>query len=102
MNIKKTQATVERHSDKIESIFVESQKRFQEFEQVTDKQKEVEKQLNPVISQTDQNKVKIATLSSKKDVENLITKLNNFEKHVGNIIDLLTIPNFMGKKKEHI
>ena len=90
MNIKKTQAIVERHSDKIESIFMESQKRFQEFEQVTDKQKEVEKQLNPVISQADQNKVKIATLSSKKDVENLITKLNNFEKHVGNIIDLLT------------
>ncbi len=90
MNIKKTQAIVERHSDKIESIFMESQKRFQEFESVTDKQKEIEKQINPVISQTDQNKVKIATLSSKKDVENLISKLNNFEKHVGNIIDLLT------------
>ena len=38
----------------------------------------------------DQNKVKIQTLAPKKDVENLIAKLNEFEKHVGNIIDLLT------------
>jgi hypothetical protein len=90
MNIKKVQATVERHSDKIESIFIESQKRFQEFETLTDKMKEIQKQLTPVIQQADQNKVKLQTLAPKKDVENLINKLNDFEKHVGNVIDLLT------------
>lgn len=90
MNIKKVEATVERHSDKIEGIFVESQKRFQEFEKLTDKIKEVEKQLKTVSQQSDQNKVKIPTLATKKEVENIINKLNDFEKHVGNVIDLLT------------
>jgi len=90
MEIKKTEATVQRHSDKIESIFIESQKRFQEFESLTDKLKEIQKQLGPVVQQVDQNKVKLATLASKKDVENIITKFNQFERHVGNIIDLLT------------
>ena len=90
MNIKKVEAIVERHSDKIEGIFIESQKKFQEFETLTDKIKEIQKQISPVLQQVDQNKVKITTLAPKKDVETLIKKLNDFEKHVGNIIDLLT------------
>jgi len=90
MNIKKVEATVERHSDKIEGIFIESQKKFQEFEVLTDKIKELQKQISPVLQQVDQNKVKLTTLAPKKDVETLIKKLNDFEKHVSNIIDLLT------------
>jgi chromosome segregation ATPase len=90
MNIKKVEATVERHSDKIEGIFIESQKKFQEFETLTEKLKEMQKQLGPVITQVDQMKVKMTTTAAKKDVENLITRLNDFEKHVGNIIDLIT------------
>jgi hypothetical protein len=90
MNIKKVEATVERHSDKIESIFIESQKRFQEFETIGDRLKDLQKQLSPLVQQVEQNKVKLATMAQKKDVESLITKFNEFEKHVGNIIDLLT------------
>ncbi|MFH2020566.1 MAG: hypothetical protein ABIJ34_04080 [archaeon] len=90
MNIKKTQAIVERHSDKIEGIFIESQKKFQEFESVTDRVKDLQKQIEPITAQMDQLKVKITTVAAKKDVENLIARLNDFEKHVGNIIDLLT------------
>lgn len=90
MGIKKIEATVERHSDKIEGIFVESQKRFQEFESLSDKIKEMQKQLSSLVEQSDQNKVKVATLASKKEVEDLVNKFNDFEKHVGNIIDLLT------------
>lgn len=90
MNIKKVEATVERHSDKIEGIFIESQKRFQEFESLTDKLKEIQRQLSSLVEQSDQHKVKVTTLASKKEVEDLVAKFNDFEKHVGNIIDLLT------------
>lgn len=90
MEVRKEEATVKRHADKIEGIFIETQKKFQEFETLTDKLKELQKQVGPVVQQVDQNKVKIQTLAPKKDVENLIAKLNDFEKHVGNIIDLLT------------
>ncbi len=90
MNIKKVEATVERHSDKIEGIFIESQKRFQEFDSLNDKLKEIQRQISNLTEQTDQNKVKLATTASKKEVEDLINKFNDFEKHVGNIIDLLT------------
>ena len=90
MDIKKVEANVHRHSDKIEGIFIESQKKFQEFETLTDKLKELQKQISPVIGQVDQNKVKLNTLAPKKEVEKMIIKLNDFEKHVSNIIDLLT------------
>lgn len=90
MNIKKVEAVVERHSDKIEGIFIESQKKFQEFETLTDKLKEVQKQIEPLVSSVDQHKVKLTTLAEKKEIEKLISRLNDFEKHVGNIIDLIT------------
>ncbi|MCM2325649.1 MAG: hypothetical protein NDI94_04245 [Candidatus Woesearchaeota archaeon] len=90
MNIKKVEANVERHSDKIEGIFIESQKKFQEFESLTDRMKELQKQIEPIMSSTEQLKVKVTTLSEKKEVEKLISRLNDFEKHVGNIIDLIT------------
>jgi chromosome segregation ATPase len=90
MNIKKVEATVERHSDKIEGIFIESQKRFQDFESLTERLKDIQKQISSITEQTDQHKVKLVTTASKKEVEDLISKVNDFEKHVGNIIDLLT------------
>jgi len=107
MEIRKEEATVKRHADKIEGIFIETQKKFQEFEAVTDKLKELQKQVSPVVAQVDQNKVKIQTLAPKKDVENLISKLNDFEKHVGNIIDLLTkrsneLPKEIDKRFERL
>jgi len=90
MEIKKVQATVERHSDKIEGIFIESQKRFKEFESLGDSIKEVQKQLSSVQEATDSLKVKVQTFASKKDAENLTKKVDDFEKHVGNVVDLLT------------
>jgi predicted nucleic acid-binding Zn-ribbon protein len=90
LNVKKVEATVERHADKIESIFIESQKRFQDFEKIDTRLSEMEKLLKGVTQQADQNKTKIQTLAQKKDMENLISKFNNFEKHMSNIIDLIT------------
>ncbi|MBN2422308.1 hypothetical protein JXB41_03710 [Candidatus Woesearchaeota archaeon] len=90
MDVKKMGATVERHSDKVEGIFIESQKKFQEFEKLSDKFVDIDKRLSTVTQQSDQTKVKIPTLAAKKEVENLISKFNDFEKHVGNVIDLLT------------
>lgn len=90
MDIKKIEATVERHSDKIEGIFIETQKKFQEFDSLNDKFKELQKQVSSLLENSDQVKVKLATTASKKEVEDLVNKFNDFEKHVGNIIDLLT------------
>ncbi|MEM2138589.1 MAG: hypothetical protein QXM96_00330 [Candidatus Woesearchaeota archaeon] len=90
MDIKKIEATVERHSDKIEGIFIETQKKFQEFDSLNDKFKELQRQVSSLLEISDQTKVKLATTATKKEVEDLINKFNDFEKHVGNIIDLLT------------
>ncbi|MBD3203942.1 hypothetical protein GF327_06590 [Candidatus Woesearchaeota archaeon] len=90
MEAKKVEATIERHSDKVEGIFIESQKRFQEFEEISDKIKDINKRLGTVTQQSDQNKVKLQNLASKKEVEKLIQKFNDFEKHVGHVVDLLS------------
>jgi DNA repair exonuclease SbcCD ATPase subunit len=90
MQIKKTEASVQRHADKVDQVYIESQKKFQEFEKIEDKIKEIQKQVGPATQAIDQLKVKVQTYAVKKDMENLITKLNTFEKHVGNVIDILT------------
>jgi chromosome segregation ATPase len=89
-NILKIKGTIDRHSDKIESIFVESQKRFGQFEEATEKINDLNKQLKQLSQDLDATRVKIPTLATRKEVEDLIAKFNDFEKHVGNVIDLLT------------
>ncbi|MBU0757313.1 MAG: hypothetical protein KKF44_04555 [Nanoarchaeota archaeon] len=89
MNIKKSEATIERHSDKVEGIFMESQKRFQDFESLSGKLTDMDKEVKKIMQQSDQNRAKASSLATKKEVENLISKFNDFEKHVGNVIDLV-------------
>ncbi|MFH0874615.1 MAG: hypothetical protein V1859_01670 [archaeon] len=90
MNIKKVEATLERHSDKVEGIFMESQKRFQDFERVVNKQADFDKQVKAIQEQSDQLKIKIPVFSTKKEMEDLQGKYNEFEKHTANVIDLVT------------
>lgn len=89
LEIKKIQAVVERHGDKIETIFVEMQKKFSDFIKFSDSVKDLDKSFKQISSEFDSIKVKISDFATKKEVENLISKFDDFEKYTGSIIKLM-------------
>ncbi len=89
IEIKKLQAIVERHADKVETIFSEMQKKFSDFIKTADMVKDLDKSFKSISSDFDSIKIKINDFSSKKEVENLIVKFDDFEKYVGNVVNLL-------------
>ena len=89
MDIKKVQAIVERHADKVETVFTEMQKKSSEFVKVGDTVKDLDKSFKQISSEFDSIKIKISDLAHKKEVENLISKFDDFENYAGNILKLI-------------
>ena len=89
MQIKKVQAIIERHADKVETIFSEMQKKTADFVRTAEVVKDLDKSFKQIISDFDSIKVKITDFGTKKEIENLVSKFDDFEKYVGNIVTLL-------------
>jgi len=89
LSIQKVKAITERHADKVDTIFSEMQKRFSGFEKFSDRISDIEKDFKRIVSDFDSMKVKVTGLALKKEVENLVTKMDDFEKHAGNVMTLL-------------
>src|SRR3989344_8594755 len=89
LEVKKVQATVERHADKVETMFSEMQKKFTDFIKFNDIVKDLDKSFKQISTDFDTIKIKLSDLSSKKEVENLITKFDDFEKYSSNVIKLI-------------
>lgn len=89
MGIRKVQTTVERHADKVDTIFSEVQKKTKDFVRFNDTVQDLDKSFKQVSSEFDSIKVKITDFATKKEVENLIAKFDDFEKYVGSIVTLL-------------
>ncbi len=89
MNVKKVEAVISRHADKIENIFVESQKMYHQFESFPDEINYLKNSFKNVTEGFDEMKVKYTTLSSKKEHENLVVKFDKFIKRVGNVMDTM-------------
>ncbi|MEK6943683.1 MAG: hypothetical protein AABX00_06480 [Nanoarchaeota archaeon] len=89
LEVKKIQATVERHADKVETMFSEMQKKFTDFIKFNDIVKDLDKSFKQISTDFDTIKIKLSDLASKKEVENLITKFDDFEKYSSNVIKLI-------------
>ena len=89
LEVKKIQATVERHADKVETMFSEMQKKFTDFIKFNDIIKDLDKGFKQISTDFDSIKIKMSDLASKKEVENLITKFDDFEKYSSNVLKLI-------------
>ncbi len=89
LEVKKVQSVVERHADKVETIFTEMNKKFADFVKFADTVKDLDKSFKQISSDFDSIKVKMADFATKKEMENLITKMDDFEKYTGSIIKLI-------------
>ena len=89
LDVKKMQAIVERHADKVETVFTEMQKKFSDFVKFNDTVKDLDKSFKQISSDFDSIKIRITDFANKKEVENLISKFDDFEKYTGSIIKLI-------------
>ena len=89
MEVKKVEASAKRHADKIDTIFIEVNKKFTEFDKFNDVVKDLDRSMKAIQSDFDRMKVGIENKEEKKEFVNLLHKFNDFERHTTNIIDLL-------------
>ena len=64
IEIKRVEATVARHADKVETIFSEVQKKFRDFDKFNDVVKDLDVAFKQLSSDTDALKVKVSELAS--------------------------------------
>jgi len=88
-NIKKMEAVIERHADKVEMIFMEVQKKFADFEKFDSNVKDVQSSMKKMEGEFDKIRVKLEQKEDKKEFVTLVDKFNDFEKHTTNLLKLL-------------
>lgn len=89
MNIKKTEAVVERYAGRVETIFAETKKELSDVRKFISTTSDLDQSFKKISSDFDSIQIKLEGLANKKEVENLINKFNDFEKHATSIINLM-------------
>ncbi|MBW2991483.1 hypothetical protein KY348_07325 [Candidatus Woesearchaeota archaeon] len=89
LEIKKVEATIERHADKAETIFLDLEKKFAEFEKYETMVDELDKTFHAIQGDFDKMKLQLSNKANRKEFGNLMDKFTEFERHTGNILKLL-------------
>ncbi|MFH0869531.1 MAG: hypothetical protein V1866_00560 [archaeon] len=89
LEIKKVEATIERHADKGETIFLDLEKKMANFDQFEKKISEVEDTFHGVQQDFDKMKLQVVNKAEKKEFLGLMDKFSEFEKHTGDVLRLL-------------
>ncbi|MFH1649725.1 MAG: hypothetical protein ABIA93_04205 [Candidatus Woesearchaeota archaeon] len=89
LEMKKMQGMIERHSDKVETIFLDVSKRFSEFDKFNDVVKDMQKTFDKISGDFDKFRVKLEEKADKKQFTKITDSFNDFEKHTGNVLKLL-------------
>ena len=86
---KKIDANISKHASKVETIYSEMWKQFNELQKISGVVSDLDKSIKQISSEVDSIKVKMTGFSSKKEFESLIVKFETFEKHVDSVISAL-------------
>ncbi|MBN1793024.1 hypothetical protein JW826_05060 [Candidatus Woesearchaeota archaeon] len=89
LEIKKVEATIERHADKGESIFLDMEKKFAEYEKFQKKVDDMDSVFHAIQNDFDKMKLGISNKSDRKEFITLINKFSEFEKHTSEVLKLL-------------
>ncbi|MGV8171696.1 MAG: hypothetical protein ACP5OA_03320 [Candidatus Woesearchaeota archaeon] len=89
IDIKKTEGLVGKHADKVETIFLEVEKKFYDFEKFNEAVKELERSFKKINSDFDKIRVNVDEKAEKKEFVKMFDKFTDFEKHTSNIMKLL-------------
>ena len=86
---KKIDANITKHSSKVETIYSDMWKKFSDFEKFSSITKDADKAVKQLAIELDSIKIKISSLSDKKETQDLISKFEMFEKYVDNLVSSL-------------
>src|SRR3989338_6126515 len=75
--IKRVEANIQRHADKVETVFIEVEKKFTEFEKFNDVVKDLDKQFKKLAGDFEKVRVKIEMKLERKDFLDLLDKFND-------------------------
>lgn len=86
LSMKKVTALVERHSDKVENIFIETQKTFKEFNEFASRLDSMKDELKELTSKIDKADIALNTFLKKKDFDSKFDKIERSDKHMKKIL----------------
>ncbi|HEY9705268.1 MAG TPA: hypothetical protein V6C58_22710, partial [Allocoleopsis sp.] len=89
IDIKKTEGLVGKHADRVETIFVEVEKKFYDFEKFNEAVKELDRTFKKMSTDFDKMRVGVDEKADKKEFVKMVDKFTDFEKHTTNILKLL-------------
>jgi chromosome segregation ATPase len=89
LNEEVMEAVVGRHADKVETIFLEVEKKFVVFDKLGSIVKDLQEELKKMEGDSDKMRVKLEQKEEKKEFVTLMDKFNDFEKHTTNLLKLL-------------
>jgi chromosome segregation ATPase len=89
INIKRAEGVAERHSDKMEGLYIDFQKRVREISEIESSVKDTVKRLDSLSKNYDDLKIKVIEKAEKKELDNLITTSKEFERHITKSVELL-------------
>lgn len=88
--IRNIKIAIEKHADKVETIFGEVQKTFGDYTRLSSTVKDFDSTSKQLSAEVEGMKVKVATFAIKKDLDTLNGKFGEFENKVGNLMTLLS------------
>lgn len=87
MNVKKVAASVERHADRVDNVFIEAQKSFQAFNTFSDKLDSQKADLKELQGKIDKLEAGMGTFMKKKEFEDRIEKIEKHDKKVKKVLE---------------
>ncbi len=86
LNAKKLVGMVERHADKVENVFIESQKTYREFNTFASMLESQKSELKEVSQKVDKMEIALAAMLRSKDFETRFGKLEKNDKHLKEVL----------------
>jgi hypothetical protein len=87
--IKRVEANIERHADKVETVFLEVEKKYAQFEKFNDTVQDLDKMFKKIQGDFEKIRVKVEMKLERKDFLDLVGRFDEFEKHTTNLLKLL-------------
>jgi len=103
MGIKRISATVERHADRVENVFIEAQKSFQAFNTFSDKLDSLKNGMKELTTKVDKFEVQVQAAVKKNDFDEKMAAVDRYDKRAKKILDdIETYYNKLDEKFKHL
>ncbi|MBS3120062.1 hypothetical protein J4475_04555 [Candidatus Woesearchaeota archaeon] len=87
--IRKVNSEVQRHADKVVTIFTSFQRSYSEYDKISAQVRDILGSLASLNKTVDQLTVKVAEAGKKKELDEVVAKMDSFQKHVTNIVEIM-------------